>query len=435
MSLEMITELLNKQKMVEGLVHGQTMPRHALVETIVHRQHLAELESLLARLPTTETGRILAALPAEDAIQIWKLIPEERENEILWEISDDLRKQLTGSKKPDHSESQVSAFELLEGRLMEVTISSGSDLKNINPIWIDLLKASKAVRAYIGQHYGVELPDPGESNDLEVSSRFLVEESGEIRLHSNFLLDHKDYSRSIPVALIRHGNVLFSLRNEDLPVFRQQKHRARTQPDYVSDSTDVLLDLYGANVEYSADSLQEIYVSLRKMGRKVLSEKMSDEEAAAMLADIAKEEDLNGRIRSDILDSDRALSFLMRSKTLSQSQFNDAKQILRDIESLNSHTAFLFEKINFLMDATIGFININQNRRVSQFTMFGLVFIPLNILAGIGGMSEYSMMTKDIPWPIAYGAFIISIGLIGWGTFVALKYVQNRKIKNMAKIA
>ncbi len=194
-----------------------------------------------------------------------------------------------------------------------------------------------------------------------------------------------------------------------------------------------MLDLYGADVEYSADSLEDIYATLGKVGRQVLSETMSDSEAAATLANIAEEEDLNGRIRSDILDSQRALSFLMRCKILSQSQLDDARQIMRDIESLNSHTAFLFDKINFLMDATIGFININQNRRVSQLTVFGVVFMPLNILAGIGGMSEYSMMTTGIPWPIAYGAFIVGMGLVGWGTFVALKHVESRKMKKTVK--
>jgi hypothetical protein len=81
------------------------------------------------------------------------------------------------------------------------------------------------------------------------------------------------------------------------------------------------------------------------------------------------------------------------------------KQILRDIESLDGHTSFLFGKINFLMDATVGFININQNKRVSKLTTFSVVFVPLNIIAGIGGMSEFSMMTQGMPWPLAYGAF------------------------------
>ena len=309
----------------------------------------------------------------------------------------------------------MNAFELVDGRLRQVAIDRRKDLERVRPIWIDLLNATKAERAYVGAHFGLELPDPGEITDLEVSSRFHVEENGDIHLHSNFLLDREGSSRSVPVAFILHDGILFSMRNEELPVFRLQRRRARTNPGYVSDCKDLLLDLYGADVEYSADSLEDVYATLGKVGRQVLSEKMSDVEAAAILADIAQEEDLNGRIRSDILDTQRALSFLLRCKVLSSSQFDDTRQVLRDIESLNSHTAFLFDKINFLMDATIGFININQNRRVNQLTAFGVVFMPINILAGIGGMSEFSMMTQALPWPLAYGSFVVAMGLIGWG--------------------
>ncbi|HXU93273.1 MAG TPA: CorA family divalent cation transporter [Gallionella sp.] len=435
MSLEKITDLLNKQKLVESMVHSQSMPRQDLVATIVHRQHLAELQSLIAKLPTQEIGNILEALPTEEAVLLWKQIPEERENDILWEVSDSLREQLAGSREPGFAESQLNAFELFEGRLRQIAITGRKDLEGIRPIWVDLLNATQAERAYVGKHFGLELPDPGDTTDLEVSSRFHVEENNEIHLHSNFLLDREGNSRSVPVAFILHNGILFSVRHEELPVFRLQRRRARTQPGYVSDCNDLLLDLYGADVEYSADSLEDIYNTLRKVGRHVLSETMSDKEAAAILADIAEEEDLNGRIRSNILDTDRALTFLMRCKILSSNQFDDARQTLRNIESLNSHTAFLFDKINFLMDATIGFININQNKRVSQLTVFGVVFMPLNILAGVGGMSEYSMMTQGIPWPIAYGAFIVGMGLVGWATYVALKYSESRKLKNRARAA
>jgi magnesium transporter len=435
MSVQKVIELLNKQKLVEGMVHGQDTPRQELVESIVHRQHVAELHGLLSRLSAAEIGTILESLPPEEAGVVWEQIPQERENDILWEVSDDLREQLAAGREPGFSQSQMNAFELIDGRLRQVAIDHRKDLERVRPIWIDLLSASKAERTYVGAHFGLELPDPGEITDLEVSSRFHVEENGDIHLHSNFLLDREGSSRSVPVAFILHDGILFSMRNEELPVFRLQRRRARTNPGYVSDCKDLLLDLYGADVEYSADSLEDVYATLGKVGRQVLSEKMTDVEAAAILAEIAQEEDLNGRIRSDILDTQRALSFLLRCKVLSSSQFDDTRQVLRDIESLNSHTAFLFDKINFLMDATIGFININQNRRVNQLTAFGVVFMPINIIAGIGGMSEFSMMTQAVPWQVAYGSFVVAMGLIGWGTYFALQYFEHRKSRRSPRTA
>jgi magnesium transporter len=216
-------------------------------------------------------------------------------------------------------------------------------------------------------------------------------------------------------------------------VFRLQRRRAQTQPGFVSDSLDLMIDLYGSDVEYSADSLEDIYGTLGKVGKQVLSETMSDSEAAAILGDIAEEEDLNGRIRSNILDTQRAIHFLMRSKLLSMDQLEDARQILSNIDSLNSHTAFLFDKINFLMDATIGFININQNKRINKLTVFGVVFMPINILAGMGGMSEFSMMTQGVSWPLAYTAFSVAAVCLGAATYAALRYFENRPLKRLAK--
>lgn len=433
MSRARVLELLNKQKLVENMVHSQNDPRHTLVENLVHKQHQVELQVMLAKLSAPEIGSMLESLPPQETQLLWAHIEPSRQNEILWELSDSLREQLAGEQEPGFADSQINAFELVDGRLKQVTISSRRDLVNMRPIWVDLLSASKAERRYVGEHYGLHLPDPGDATDLEVSTRFHIEENDEIHLHSNFLLDREGNSRSVPVAFILHKGILFSIRNEELPVFRLQRLRAHTQPGYVSDCNDLLVDLYGADVEYSADSLEDIYSTLGQVGRQVLSETMSDGDAARILADIAEEEDLNGRIRSNILDTQRALSFLMRCKILSVSQLEDTRQILRDIESLNSHTAFLFDKINFLMDATIGFININQNQRVSQLTVWGVVFMPINILAGMGGMSEFSMMTAGIPWPIAYGSFAVGLGLVGWATYVALKYLENRKIKKSAQ--
>jgi len=217
-----------------------------------------------------------------------------------------------------------------------------------------------------------------------------------------------------------------------LPVFKLQKRRALTQPGYVTDCVDVLLDLYAADVEFSADSLEQIYATLDSVGKLVLSERVTDDQAALTLSNIAEEESENGRIRGNILDTQRALNFLLRARLLKDSQIEDAKQVMRNIESLNSHTAFLFDKINFLMDATIGFININQNKRVNQLTVFSVVFMPINILAGIGGMSEFSMMTQGIDWPLAYGGFALMSIVIGYLTFIGLKAFERQKINRRA---
>ncbi len=419
--------LLAKHRLVEDMARRQESPRHDLVENLVHRQHIAELRSLFARLPTVTIALILSALPEEDRLLAWKEIAEERVDSILELLSEEIREDLVGDGHHTSKKVMVNAFELHNGRLRQITVDRPQEFANIKPIWVDLVAPTPNVRDWVGQHFGLELPDPEDLTDLEASARFYIEDNGEIHLHSDFLLDLDDESRNVAVAFILHKDVLFSVRTEELPVFRLQRLRARTQPGYVTCGTDVLLDLYAADAEYSADALEDVYAELESAGRHVLNTRMTDEEAGIILADIARQEDLNGRIRRNVLDTRRAVSFLTRAKFLSAQQQEDARQIMRDIESLDGHTSFVFGKINFLMDAVVGFININQNQRVNKLTKLSIVFMPINIVAGIGGMSEFSMMTQGIPWPVAYGVFTVGMGIVGWLTYLALRQAEKRE--------
>jgi magnesium transporter len=137
---------------------------------------------------------------------------------------------------------------------------------------------------------------------------------------------------------------------------------------------------------------------------------VTDSDAAGVLETIAKEEDLNGRIRRNVMDTRRALSFLMRSKLLSDEQQEEARQILRDIDSLENHTAFLFDKINFLMDATVGFININQNKIIKIFSVVSVALMPPTLLASVWGMNFAHMpeLRSTIGYPMAIIVMMIS---------------------------
>jgi magnesium transporter len=435
--LREIQSLISRQKRVDGLVHRQEMPRHELVEGLVHKQHSVELEGKLHSLTAKIIARVLEALPLDDRLLVWNVVKNEHGEQILTELAGDIRESLLQTAPLTRRKVMLNAFELGAGRLRQIAVESRDDLASATPIWVDLVAPDEEEMGWVRDIFGLDLPDPADHTDLEASARFYVEEDGAIFLHSDFLLDKEDESRNVAVTFVLHRNILFSVRREELPVFRLQRLRARTQVGYVSDCKDVLLDLYAADVEYSADALEDIYAALEAVGSQVLSKEMTDADAAKVLAAIAGEEDLNGRIRRNVLDTRRAVSFLIRGRFLSASQFDDSQQLLRDIESLDGHTTFLFGKINFLMDATVAFININQNKRVSKLTSLSVIFMPINILAGIGGMSEFSMMTKgsfDIDWPIAYGGFLVASVIIGWATYHLLKFFETREARRILKL-
>ena len=396
-----VQSLLARHKLVEDLVHRQEMPRQDLVEDLVHKQRLNELRHKLERMPPADIAYILNVLPPDDRLLTWNEVKEDRGDQILEILSDEVRQELIGDSHHRNEKTTVNAFELRNGRLSQITVNGPADLKNLKPIWVDLVAPTADIRAWVGKIFDVQLPDPGSLTDLEASARFYVEDNGEIHLHSDFLLDTKEESRNVAVALILHKDILFSVRTEELPVFRLQRLRARTQPGYVSDGKDVLLDLYAADAEYSADALEDVYAALEDVSRHVLGTEITDAEAAKILADIAREEDLNGRIRRNVHDTRRAVSFLTRGKFLSANQQEDARQIMRDIESLDGHTSFLFGKINFLMDATVGFININQNKIIKIFSVASVAMLPPTLIASIYGMN-FKGWFPELGWEYGY---------------------------------
>ncbi len=302
----------------------------------------------------------------------------------------------------------LNVFTLANGRLFQEEIDSQEALAPVAPVWVDLEDPSPEEKHWIAVRFGLIIPEDIIDDDLEESARF-YEENDAIHIRSDFLIDDQETPHNIRVAFILHKNVLFSVHKEDLPVFRLLRMRARRIPALIEDAKDVLLKLYDADAEYSADTLEGIYDDLEKVSKRVLKDEVNDQAAAEALAAIARQEDLNGRIRRNVMDTRRALSFMMRARMLNTEQFEEARQILRDIDSLDSHTAFLFDKINFLMDATVGFININQNKIIKIFSVASVAFLPPTLIASIYGMNFKTM--PELDWAAGYPfAIVLMIG-------------------------
>ena len=294
----------------------------------------------------------------------------------------------------------LNVFTLANGRLFQEEIESLDALTHVKPVWVDLDAPTAEEKGWIAQHFGVTIPDDAVDDDLEESARFYEEDNGELHIRSDFLIDDDETPRNVRVAFILFNGVLFSVHGEELPVFRLLRLRARRIPALIEDAKDVLLKLYDADAEYSADALEGIYDALEKVSQRVLKQEVNDAMAAEALSAIAKEEDLNGRIRRNVMDTRRAVSFMMRSRMLNAEQFEEARQILRDIDSLDSHSTFLFDKINFLMNATVGFININQNKIIKLFSVASVGLLPPTLIASIYGMNFKAM--PELDWAMGY---------------------------------
>jgi magnesium transporter len=304
----------------------------------------------------------------------------------------------------------LNIFTLANGRLVQEEIESLEELSKFQPIWVDLESPTVEEKRWIKLYYGLSIPEDAMDEDIEESARFYEEDNGELHIRSDFLIADEDEPRTVRCAFIlnlqnadlRSMGVLFSIHDEDVPVFRLLRLRARRAPGLLEDAKEVLLKLFDADAEYSADTLENIYDKLEIAGKLVLSGDVTDAMAGEVLGAIARQEDLNGRIRRNVMDTRRAVSFMMRSKMLNAEQFEEARQILRDIDSLDSHTEFLFEKINFLMDATVGFININQNKIIKIFSVASVALLPPTLIASLYGMNFQYMPELSQTWGYPY---------------------------------
>ena len=323
----------------------------------------------------------------------------------------------------------LNIFTLANGRLFQEEIESLEELTRFKPIWVDLEDPTLEEKRWIKQHYGLSIPEDAMDEDIEESARFYEEDNGDLHIRSDFLIDDNEQPRSVRVAFIlnltnsdlKSKGVLFSIHDEDVPVFRLLRMRARRAPGLIEDAKEVLLALFDADAEYSADTLENIYDELEKVSKQVLAGDVTDTRAGEVLGAIARQEDLNGRIRRNVMDTRRAVSFMMRSKMLNAEQFEEARQILRDIESLDSHTAFLFDKINFLMDATVGFININQNKIIKLFSVASVALLPPTLVASLYGMNFRFM--PELEWQYGYAW---ALGLMIASALLPMWYFRKR---------
>ena len=323
----------------------------------------------------------------------------------------------------------LNIFTLANGRLFQEEIESLEELSKFQPIWVDLESPTVEEKRWVAQYFGLSIPEDAMDEDIEESARFYEEDNGDLHIRSDFLIADDEISHTVRVAFIlnqhnaelKSKGVLFSIHEEDLPVFRLLRLRARRMPGLIEDAKDVLLKLFDADAEYSADTLEGIHDALEETSKQVLAGDVTDEIAGVVLGNIARQEDMNGRIRRNVMDTRRALSFMMRTKMLGAEQYEEARQIMRDIDSLDSHTAFLFDKINFLMDATVGFININQNKIIKIFSVASVALLPPTLFASIWGMNFKHM--PELDWTVGYP---IAICVMVASALVPMWYFRRR---------
>jgi magnesium transporter len=283
-----------------------------------------------------------------------------------------------------------------------------------NALWIDAREPSDEEREELNTFLRAELPESDDVEEIEFSARYFQDGAG-IHVHSLFLAPGESGRHSTAtVAFILQDKRLITLREEDIADFRLLRMRTRAGQVQVASPSELLVTMFEQKVENLADALEDIHRKLEDVSRMVLED--NDAELEDAIDQLAKLEDSNGKIRLCLMDTQRSISFIQKHIRDSLELQETTREIKRDVDTLMSHTAFLFDKINFLMDSTQGFINIEQNQIIKIFSIAAMVFLPPTVVASMYGMNFKIIPFSDWPYgfELALAMMVLSAVLPYW---------------------
>jgi len=263
--------------------------------------------------------------------------------------------------------------------------------------WIDAAEASDEERDIIESLVRHALSDEEDADEIEASTRSVVDENG-LRLSTLFLHRVEGQPENTSVSVMLNGQRLVTLHERDVPAIRLMRIRVRRYPDLLADPLGLLIGLFETAVNDLGDSLQELYRALEETSYLVLRDTEPDLEGA--LARLASHENVNGKVRLCLMDARRDLAFVLRNAQPSKNAAKRIKNLLADIDALLPHNNFLFEKVNFLLQAAQGFINIEQNQIIKIFSVAATAFLPPTLIASIYGMNFDTM--PELQWAAGY---------------------------------
>ena len=292
-------------------------------------------------------------------------------------------------------------------------------------VWIDLLQPTAEEIARVSAATGLRVPTESQVSEIESSSR-LAFEGGAFYLSAPLVAVDADGEHELtPVGFVLSGRVLLTIHFVPLAAFDAYREESAAQPPH--NAEEALLRIFELIVDRAADNLEHAGAACDDLSRAAFrggrpgakskpkgTTKIASRLSAALRRIGATAEQVS-RMRDQLLGLGRIGAYLEESGIAGAPRVNAMrlKGIRADIASLTDYEAHLSGKLQFLLDATLGFINIEQNEIVKTLTIASGVGIPLVLVAGIYGMNFRVM--PELRWALGYPmalALIIVSGLL-----------------------
>lgn len=283
-------------------------------------------------------------------------------------------------------------------------------------IWLDLLNPSSDEERLVETFLGVDVPTAQEIEEIEDSSRFYQKNSSIYVTVS--LLTRLDAGQpsSTDIRFILTPNRLISVRYVESKPFRIFSNRILRDRE-ASESSDIIMErMLELVVDDLADILEETALNLDGLARKVFYSsvpgKVADSDAETMdlkevITEIGRYGEFISEARLSVFNMNRLLIFLSQTSVKWWQPDTRARlqTLLRDIRSLTEHATFLTNRVDFILDATLGMINIEQNNIIKIFSVMAVVFLPPTLIASMYGMNFRFM--PELQWAFGYPLSIV----------------------------
>jgi magnesium transporter len=301
------------------------------------------------------------------------------------------------------------------------TLTPGPHL-DTDAIWIDLLDPTDDERAAAQRITGLDVPVRDEIAEIESSSR-LAFEDGVLTLNTPAAYrDGNGHSMVAPLGFVLSPQRLVTVRFAALPVFdsvaEHFSHLGRP-----CSSMEIFVILLEGMVDRFADVLERVAVDLEGTSRDIFggedgtrrrSSIRADRELRRTLTQIGRAGDAIGNLRDVLLGFGRIVAYVQQvaADWTAPELRTRLQTVKQDIASLNDYDQQLTNKMSFLLDATLGFINIEQNNGVKVLTVVSVVGIPPTFVVGLYGMNFKGMPEYDWAWGYQYGLVLIALSIV-----------------------
>jgi magnesium transporter len=298
----------------------------------------------------------------------------------------------------------ITAYVRTNGTLTPLTVQLNETLPD-DAIWIDLLGPSREEEKLAERSLGIALPTREEMREIEISSR-LYQENGALFMTATLMTQADTVNpETEPVTFILVGHRLLTIRYANPLPFQIFASQVQRQPDSCMSGDSVLAGLLDAIVDRIADVLERVQHDMNQVSRTIFARQKTDFEEA--LRNIGLAEGLTSRARESLVSITRLLAFLSRPSEGKQNKpfSRSLKTLSRDVLALSDHSSFLANNITFMLNATLGMVNIEQTDIIKIFSVASVVFLPPTLIASIYGMNYQYM--PELNWVYGYPLSIV----------------------------